>query len=102
MFESHIPGYPCRRGKVRDVYDLGDRLVIVATDRISAFDWVLPTPIPDKGFLLTGLSCFLVRSTRRAESSAESGIERDGCGLYERSGTRRPCDARQKDDGRSD
>ncbi len=45
-----------RRGKVRDVYDLGDRLLIVTTDRISAFDVVLPTPIPDKGRVLTGLS----------------------------------------------
>jgi phosphoribosylaminoimidazole-succinocarboxamide synthase len=43
---------------VRDVYDLGDRLVIVASDRISAFDWVLPTPIPGKGRLLTQLSLF--------------------------------------------
>lgn len=58
MFESHIPGLACRRGKVRDVYDLGDRLAIVATDRISAFDWVLPTVIPDKGRILTGLSRF--------------------------------------------
>jgi phosphoribosylaminoimidazole-succinocarboxamide synthase len=49
---------PPRRGKVRDVYDLGDRLVIVATDRISAFDWVLPTPIPDKGRVLTALTLF--------------------------------------------
>jgi phosphoribosylaminoimidazole-succinocarboxamide synthase len=56
--ESRVPGYPCRRGKVRDVYDLGDRLVLVATDRISAFDWVLPTPIPDKGRVLTALSLF--------------------------------------------
>src|SRR5207302_693977 len=47
-----------RRGKVRDVYDLGDRLVIVATDRISAFDWVLPTGIPNKGRVLTALSLF--------------------------------------------
>jgi phosphoribosylaminoimidazole-succinocarboxamide synthase len=56
--ESHVPGYPCRRGKVRDVYDLGDRLVLVATDRISAFDWVLPTPVPDKGRVLTALTLF--------------------------------------------
>jgi phosphoribosylaminoimidazole-succinocarboxamide synthase len=55
---SEIPGVPCRRGKVRDVYDLGDRLVIVASDRISAFDWVLPTPIPDKGRLLTRMTHF--------------------------------------------
>jgi phosphoribosylaminoimidazole-succinocarboxamide synthase len=49
---------PVRRGKVRDVYDLGDRLLLVASDRISAYDWVLPTGIPDKGRVLTGLSSF--------------------------------------------
>jgi phosphoribosylaminoimidazole-succinocarboxamide synthase len=46
------------RGKVRDIYDLGDRLLLVATDRLSAFDVVLPTPIPDKGRVLTQLSLF--------------------------------------------
>jgi phosphoribosylaminoimidazole-succinocarboxamide synthase len=58
LLATEIPGIPCRRGKVRDIYDLGDRLVIVASDRISAFDWVLPTPIPDKGRILTGLTVF--------------------------------------------
>src|SRR3954471_19407064 len=58
LLQSDIPGVPCRRGEVRDVYDLGDRLVLVATDRISAFDWVLPTPIPDKGSVLTSLTLF--------------------------------------------
>src|SRR5258707_3121862 len=58
LLESNVPGFACRRGKVRDVYDLGDRLVIVATDRISAFDWVLPTGIPDKGRVLTALTLF--------------------------------------------
>lgn len=58
LLQSQIPNIPCRRGKVRDVYDLGDRLVIVATDRISAFDWVLPSGIPDKGRVLTGLTLF--------------------------------------------
>lgn len=58
LLESRIPGFSCRRGKVRDVYDLGDRLVIIATDRISAFDWVLPTPIPDKGRILTQMTLF--------------------------------------------
>lgn len=58
LFQSDIPGYPRRLGKVRDVYDLGDRLVIVASDRLSAFDWVMPTPIPDKGRILTQLSLF--------------------------------------------
>jgi len=54
--ETNLKGLPVRRGKVRDVYDLGDRLLIVATDRISAYDVIMPTPIPDKGRLLTGLS----------------------------------------------
>jgi phosphoribosylaminoimidazole-succinocarboxamide synthase len=58
LVHSNIEGFPCKRGKVRDVYDVGNDLVIVATDRISAFDWVLPTPIPDKGRVLTSLTCF--------------------------------------------
>jgi phosphoribosylaminoimidazole-succinocarboxamide synthase len=58
LLQSDVPGYPVRRGKVRDVYDLGDRLAIVATDRISAFDWVMPTGIPGKGELLTAMSRF--------------------------------------------
>src|ERR1700694_17354 len=44
---------PAARGKVRDIYDLGEKLLIVATDRLSAFDVILPTPIPDKGRVLT-------------------------------------------------
>ncbi len=47
-----------KRGKVRDVYDLGDKLLIVSSDRISCFDVVLPSAIPDKGRVLTALSCF--------------------------------------------
>src|SRR2546422_11338485 len=58
LLQSQIADSPCRRGKVRDVYDLGDRLVIVATDRLSAFDWVLPTGIPDKGRILSQLTLF--------------------------------------------
>ncbi len=61
MLETAWDGVPKRRGKVRDVYDLGDRLLLVATDRISAYDWVLPTGIPDKGRILTGLSVFWFR-----------------------------------------
>ena len=61
MLQSNITAYPRRQGKVRDVYDLGERLVIVATDRISAFDWVLPTPIPGKGRILTALTLFWLR-----------------------------------------
>ena len=57
--QTDFPGLSLRgRGKVRDIYDLGDKLLIVATDRLSAFDVVLPTPIPDKGRVLTQLSLF--------------------------------------------
>ena len=57
--ETHFAGLsPIARGKVRDIYDLGDRLLIIATDRLSAFDVILPTPIPDKGRVLTQLSLF--------------------------------------------
>lgn len=55
---SSIPGIPMRKGKVREVYDFGDRLLLVASDRISAFDWILPTGIPDKGRVLTKISEF--------------------------------------------
>jgi len=56
---SSLPGLPMAgRGKVRDMYDLDDRLLIVATDRISAFDVVMPNPIPGKGRVLTQMSAF--------------------------------------------
>jgi phosphoribosylaminoimidazole-succinocarboxamide synthase len=57
LLHSDLP-FPVRRGKVRDVYDLGDALLIVATDRISAFDVIMPNGIPDKGKILTALSLF--------------------------------------------
>jgi phosphoribosylaminoimidazole-succinocarboxamide synthase len=59
LLETHIDEFPLfAKGKVRDVYDLGDRLLIVATDRISAFDVVLPNGIPGKGKVLTQMSLF--------------------------------------------
>ena len=58
VLQTSIPGVPVRRGKVRDIYDLGSRLLLVSTDRISAFDWVLPTGIPDKGRVLTQIAAF--------------------------------------------
>jgi phosphoribosylaminoimidazole-succinocarboxamide synthase len=61
LLQSHVRGFPCRRGKVRDVYDLGDHLAIVATDRISAFDYVMPSGIPDKGHILTAMTIFWLR-----------------------------------------
>jgi phosphoribosylaminoimidazole-succinocarboxamide synthase len=57
VMKTSLP-FPVRRGKVRDVYDLGENLLIVATDRISAYDCVMPNGIPDKGKLLTALSVF--------------------------------------------
>jgi phosphoribosylaminoimidazole-succinocarboxamide synthase len=57
LLRSELP-FPVRRGKVRDVYDLGETLLIIATDRISAFDCVMPNGIPDKGRVLTALSLF--------------------------------------------
>jgi phosphoribosylaminoimidazole-succinocarboxamide synthase len=57
LLETNLPGIKAwKKGKVRDVYDLGDRLLLVATDRLSAFDVVLPTGIPGKGILLTQMS----------------------------------------------
>jgi phosphoribosylaminoimidazole-succinocarboxamide synthase len=55
---------PAHRGKVRDIYDLGSELLLVATDRISAFDVVLPQSIPDKGRILTGVSTFWFDETQ--------------------------------------
>ena len=64
ILQTEIPGLPkFITGKVRDVYDLGDSILIVATDRISAFDVILPTGIPDKGRVLTALSKFWFEKT---------------------------------------
>lgn len=58
VFVLEIDIKPDAQGKVRDIYDLGDSLLLVATDRISAFDYILPDTIPNKGIVLTQLSCF--------------------------------------------
>jgi phosphoribosylaminoimidazole-succinocarboxamide synthase len=58
ILETDAAGYPAKRGKVRDIYDLGDRLMLVVTDRISAFDVVMPNGIPCKGAVLTQISRF--------------------------------------------
>ncbi|OQA85801.1 MAG: Phosphoribosylaminoimidazole-succinocarboxamide synthase [Lentisphaerae bacterium ADurb.Bin242] len=59
LLATEIPGLPApHRGKVRDIYDLGDSLLFIATDRISAFDCVMPNGIPDKGRVLTSMSLF--------------------------------------------
>jgi phosphoribosylaminoimidazole-succinocarboxamide synthase len=65
IFETHIPEIPLqRRGKVRDVYEVDENLLLVATDRLSAFDVVMPTGIPDKGKVLTQLSIHWFATTR--------------------------------------
>lgn len=64
ILQTSMP-FPVRRGKVRDVYDLGDALLIVATDRISAFDVVMPNGIPDKGKMLTAISVFWFKRFER-------------------------------------
>jgi phosphoribosylaminoimidazole-succinocarboxamide synthase len=67
------------QGKVRDVFDAGDdRLLLVATDRISAFDVVLPDPIPDKGRILTGLSLFWFGRSRELVPNHVITVERRG------------------------
>ena len=58
LLECAIPGIPQKSGKVRDVFDLGDKLLMVVTDRISAFDVILPCGVPDKGKVLNQLSLF--------------------------------------------
>ena len=59
IHRTELPGVTLKaRGKVRDIYDLGDTLLLVATDRLSAFDYVLPNPIPDKGKVLNQTSAF--------------------------------------------
>jgi phosphoribosylaminoimidazole-succinocarboxamide synthase len=82
LLETALPNR-ANRGKVRDLYDLGDRLLIVATDRISAFDVVLPTGIPGKGAVLTQLAAFWFARTasvvpnhflRLADGSAADGL----------------------------
>src|SRR5438045_2802119 len=64
LLQSTLP-FPARRGKVRDVYALDDHLLIVASDRISAFDCVMPNGIPDKGKILTALSLFWFEKLRQ-------------------------------------
>lgn len=78
IVQTEFTGLPLfRRGKVRDVYDLGDTLLIVATDRISAFDAVMPDPIPDKGTILTAISAFWFEKTRTILSNHLLSVDPD-------------------------
>ena len=64
LLTTDLPFPVFRRGKVRDVYALGERLLIVATDRISAFDCVMPQGIPDKGRILTAVANYWFEATK--------------------------------------
>ena len=75
VLETTLSDLPVRRGKVRDIYDLGDQLLLVSTDRISAFDWVLPTGIPDKGRVLTQLSSFWFDHLKVANHLISDNVE---------------------------
>ncbi len=67
VIQTNIQEFPLKaRGKVRDIYDLGDSLLFIASDRVSAFDFVLPNPIPDKGKVLTQISLFWFQHLRNA------------------------------------
>jgi phosphoribosylaminoimidazole-succinocarboxamide synthase len=81
LLETGLEGLPKRSGKVRDVYDLGDRLLLIATDRISAFDWVLPNGIPDKGRVLTGLSSYWFQTLRAENHLLSTDIDDAGLDL---------------------
>jgi phosphoribosylaminoimidazole-succinocarboxamide synthase len=86
VLKTHLD-LPVRRGKVRDVYDLGDQLLLVSTDRISAFDWILPTGIPEKGRVLTQISKFwfqclgedhhLITDDLASETARQAGVPVD-------------------------
>ena len=103
VLQTSLPGLPVRRGKVRDVYDLGEQLLLVSTDRLSAFDWVLPTGIPDKGRVLTQISAFWfdrlgepnhLITTDVRQMDLPAGIDRRDAG--------RPHDALPQDQGGAD
>jgi phosphoribosylaminoimidazole-succinocarboxamide synthase len=76
LLETSLPYPVFRRGKVRDVYDLGERLLIVATDRISAFDCIMPEGIPDKGRVLTAVASHWFHAT---EDLVPNHFRGEGC-----------------------
>jgi len=83
VLQTEIPGFTVRRGKVRDVYDLGNELLLVASDRISAFDVVMPNGIPWKGEVLTRISCFWFERMKGVRHHLIELIERKAPGGME-------------------
>jgi len=84
ILKTDIPreGHSVKRGKVRDIYDLGDCLLIVATDRISAFDVILPDGIPGKGYVLTQLSLFWFRWLDRQKDKIDHHLITDDFNIF--------------------
>ncbi|NLF09951.1 MAG: phosphoribosylaminoimidazolesuccinocarboxamide synthase [Pirellulaceae bacterium] len=76
--ETTLSGLQVKQGKVRDIYDLGDRLLLVSTDRISAFDYVLSTGIPDKGRVLTQIAAFWFELLDEPHHLISTDVERMG------------------------
>ena len=90
VLETSLNSLPVRRGKVRDIYDLGEQLLLVSTDRISAFDWVLPTGINDKGRVLTQVSAFWFDELKEPNHLLSVGIDEIAAALpFELSDTER-------------
>lgn len=82
VLQTDLPFELFRRGKVRDVYDLGTELLLIASDRISAFDCVMPNGIPDKGRVLTQTSLFWFNTLDAAKPNHVVGEWNDVCGRY--------------------
>ncbi len=78
LLQTDLPDFSVTRGKVRDVYDLGENLLLISTDRISAFDWVLPSGIPDKGRVLTQLSNFWFKHLNIPNHLVETDVQAMG------------------------
>ena len=99
VWQTEIEELPLKsRGKVRDLYDAGDKLLLIASDRLSAFDVVLPTPIPDKGRVLTQLSLFWFDQLRDViPNHVISATEFPAGGRGTRCRARRPHDALPQD-----
>lgn len=78
VIETSLP-FPIRRGKVRDVYDLGEEVLLVSSDRISAFDWILPSGIPDKGRVLTQIAAFWFEQLGEPNHLVTTDVKKMSC-----------------------
>ena len=98
VLQTNIADFPLKaRGKVRDIYELPDALLFIASDRISAFDYVLPNPIPDKGKVLTQISLFWFQHLKpRRQPPDYRRFQSISARTSKLPGTQRSIDDRQK------